>query len=426
MKFKKLLLIVAIINVNLFAFKPGIYVCKNPFAGDIVYTLKSNMKYKISIGGVAGERGPWLNHDDAAVLLTNKGEVTIEQKGNRYTLIGYPCKNIKANQLDNYLAQQQQGRTQMRKEASAQKERERIANIPADAKRIANKLNNNGLSIYKFNALAPDLKLAVISELKSMNVFIDGITKRDAQQQKDFNKSESIRKANYIKPIFKLDWEDSIPVIVNKLCKIKGVTELVVGSLSKKISCSDSNLNEKVLNAGLWLMNKHKITNLEGKNYFLGQDDRIDIKAININVIGTPCDIEVQVKMNNDYTSMKYMNKVKPTIFTSTKNGKLSLYSYIHRMDLIPKDRILWKNTYQKLLTKFKNDFKDRGYICTEYRDYICKDEKGFQITLNKKGSLAFYPQYNKSYIYLDSKDAYSKLKSEIINKKESNGLDSI
>jgi hypothetical protein len=82
MKNIRIILGIVLLNISLFAFEAGTYVCNTIF-GDAIYTIKSNSQYKID--GVMGqtERGNWLDHDDAALLYTNNGEVTIEQKNNK-------------------------------------------------------------------------------------------------------------------------------------------------------------------------------------------------------------------------------------------------------------------------------------------------------------------------------------------------------
>jgi len=177
--------------------------------------------------------------------------------------------------------------------------------------------------------------------------------------------------AQNIKPLFKIEWGESLYSVSEKLCSIKGAENLEYkakkilgkGFVNATLNCKDISKNnimnlvipekaevcmnkkcteKKLVNVTVQELEKLGfILNIKNKYYIYMKDHllkpQITINLNNINIAGTPTDINVVTEINNDFSAFAYLNNVSPESF-KFQNKNLYFNSFVRSMKILPKN----------------------------------------------------------------------------------------
>lgn len=198
------------------------------------------------------------------------------------------------------------------------------------------------------------------------------------------NNNEAIAKIKepVIQPIFKIKWDDSLSTVLKKVCAIKGVTKIGQGKLNKHDSstlkgkeamCDSKTLLDDFLNLYKGGVNGiHydwktglKVMNLDGCNYQfydIGSGHSVIVNAKEVNIAGTPMNINITMATSNDSAAYFYLRNARfDSVILNSKN--LLIHTYVDNIDLQPVNNSLWNTTSKKLIKKFKKQY---GNYCKE------------------------------------------------------------
>lgn len=267
------------------------------------------------------------------------------------------------------------------------------------------------------------------------------------------NNNEAIAKIKepVIQPIFKIKWDDSLSTVLKKVCAIKGVTKIGQGKLNKndpstlkgkEAMCDSKTLLDDFLNLNKggstgnihyeW-KNNLKVMNLHGCDYQFYEDffgDRsVIVNAKEVNIAGTPMNINIRMVTGNDTAAYFYLRNAKfNSVILNSRN--LLIHACVDSIDLQPVNNSLWNTTSKKLIKKFKKEY---GKYCREGSSSMtCRNtasegpEDRIQLELNWSEWGGRLLVGSDSYISRMAKGKYEDLKAKNMSLSEETSVDDL